>query len=604
MLAALAEPVLVGALERRIAQLESQLEGIPEITDAQALQSAYASQMQLSPLTTLWWRLIGACFTSTIFHALHVRQICDLSFFWLALLVSGSLNPWIVALSFTPVRQRTDTAAFSGIFPNLTNGSSSAICIGDFCIAPPFSFSRRHGLRFVLRLYFELWYLSDSPLGRLVQGESTLSAARDEDFPLEISPGVFCLGPCSVVEQAPQSQHRAARLAELLNTLRVERVRFLKRMVVLWHSTVMWQVHLREMAKSSRTAPLLLFEPETEPEAQHRVVFLEVLRDLRALYRAVLFLTYADIRVLRCFMVSPGNALSDAALHRDLTQGLDAQLAAGTAYFDFFVDAIFYSLATVLQCLMSSGPEERVAAFKGLTVHQLALLQDDIRAALLNVDTGRPAPASSSDAPASSTAPRPAQQPAATPQEEEDDDYAQRRLGRDYDDDWDRGAPSTAPRSQPAPAPHRHRPFLPARQSYDDYDRRRAETERIWANADFDEPDRYWQQPHRPRPATWSDRPRPAPQAQDDAWAYAQAAGYGTACTALAPGSPAPHRSPLLSCLEEDSHRTAMGAVLRRCATTHVPAPRNAQTLLCTALRHGGVPVWAPTMSETTAQPA
>ena len=36
MLAALAEPVLVGALERRIAQLESQLEGIPEITDAQS----------------------------------------------------------------------------------------------------------------------------------------------------------------------------------------------------------------------------------------------------------------------------------------------------------------------------------------------------------------------------------------------------------------------------------------------------------------------------------------------------------------------------------------------------------------------------------------
>ncbi|CAE7268325.1 unnamed protein product, partial [Symbiodinium microadriaticum] len=68
--------------------------------------------------------------------------------------------------------------------------------------------------------------------------------------------------------------------------------------------------------------------------------------------------------------------------------------------------------------------------------------------------------------------------------------------------------------------------FPPARQSYDEYDRRRAETERIWANAEFDEPDRYWSQPHRPRPATWSDRPRTAPHAQDD-WAYAQAAGYG-----------------------------------------------------------------------------
>ncbi|CAE7833654.1 unnamed protein product [Symbiodinium microadriaticum] len=97
------------------------------------------------------------------------------------------------------------------------------------------------------------------------------------------------------------------------------------------------------------------------------------------------------------------------------------------------------------------------------------------------------------------TAPRPAPQPApAATQEEEDDDYAQQRLdGRDYHDDWDRGAPSTAPRSQPAPAPRRRGGFPPIRQSYDDYDRHRAETERIWANADFDEPDRYWQQPPR-----------------------------------------------------------------------------------------------------------
>ena len=46
-----------------------------------------------------------------------------------------------------------------------------------------------------------------------------------------------------------------------------------------------------------------------------------------------------------------------------------------------------------------------------------------------------------------------------------------------------------------------------------------------------------------------------------------------------------------------------MGAVHRRRAATYVPAPRNAQTLLCTALRHGGLPVWASTMSKAPAQP-
>ncbi|CAE7780712.1 hypothetical protein AK812_SmicGene44716 [Symbiodinium microadriaticum] len=132
-----------------------------------------------------------------------------------------------------------------------------------------------------------------------------------------------------------------------------------------------------------------------------------------------------------------------------------------------------------------------LASLFSLTVHQLALLQEDIRTAM-HVEPGRPAPASSSDAPAGSGAPRPAQPPTAPHQEEDNEDYAPRRHGRDYDNDWDRGVPSTAPRGPaPSPAPPRRGGFPPARQSYDEYDRHRAETERIWANAEFDEPDRY-----------------------------------------------------------------------------------------------------------------
>ena len=154
--------------------------------------------------------------------------------------------------------------------------------------------------RFVLRFYFELWYLSDSPQGMLVQGQASISAASPEDVPLWKSAlGSFASGPAlHWNKHRPHSQRRASRLAELLSTLRIERVCFLKRMVVHWHSIALWEIHVREMARSSRTAPFA-YEPEMEPE-QRRVTFLDILRDLRALYRAVAFLAYADIRALRC----------------------------------------------------------------------------------------------------------------------------------------------------------------------------------------------------------------------------------------------------------------------------------------------------------------
>ncbi|CAE7262101.1 unnamed protein product [Symbiodinium microadriaticum] len=433
--------------------------------------------------------------------------------------------------------------------------------------------------RTVLKFYFEIWYLADAPHYALLQAQDSASLST---VPFELSPGVFCLGTKAQVQRSEHSMRKASRLAEALSSMRVERIRFLKRLFLGWHSVVLLEVHIREMVATARTAPHPI-EPEGEPDTPRCIVFADLLMDLRALFRVVVFLPYSSIRALRAasrfslsrtstaqqrpnyFLMEGRPALlwhrgmelpviiciaqpspGDEYHPRSIVQCTARWCSHAPRYFDFFlhIGIVFQicafaslashclalhsmsSLATVLQCLMSSGPEERVAAFKGLTVHQLALLQDDIRAALLNVDTGRAAPASSSDAPAGSSAPRPAQ-PAAPQEEEEDEDYAPRRHGRDYDDDWDRGAPSTAPRGPtPAPAPPRRGGFPPARQSYDDYDRHRAETERIWANADFDEPDRYWSQPQRPRPATWSDRPRAAPHAQDD-WAYAQAAGYG-----------------------------------------------------------------------------
>ena len=163
-----------------------------------------------------------------------------------------------------------------------------------------------------------------------------------------------------------------------------------------------------------------------------------------------------------------------------------------------------------------------------------------------NVGPGAsPAPASSSDAapPASSAAPRAAQPPtpAPAPQAEQGDGYAPQRLdSRDYDDDWDRGAPSTAPRSS-----HEHAPHRPSRRGRREYDRRRAETERIWANADMDEPDRYWQHqpPHRPRPATWSDRPRPVQHSHEEPDQHQRRM---STCTPPArPASTAPSTMPL-----------------------------------------------------------
>ena len=149
--------------------------------------------------------------------------------------------------------------------------------------------------RIVLKFYFEIWYLADAPQYALLQAQDSASLST---VPFELSPGVFCLGTKAQVQRSEQSMRKASRLAEALSSMRVERIRFLKRLFLGWHSVVLLEVHIREMAASARTAPHFA-EPEGEPDTPHRTAFAELLMDLRALFRVVVFLSYSSIRALR-----------------------------------------------------------------------------------------------------------------------------------------------------------------------------------------------------------------------------------------------------------------------------------------------------------------
>ena len=126
---------------------------------------------------------------------------------------------------------------------------------------PPSSASHRSALhwlaegvwrRFVLKFYFEIWYLADAPHYALLQAQDSASLST---VPFELSPGVFCLGTKAQVQSSEHSMRRASRLAEELSRMRAERIRFLKRLFLGWHSVALLEIHVREMAASARTAP-------------------------------------------------------------------------------------------------------------------------------------------------------------------------------------------------------------------------------------------------------------------------------------------------------------------------------------------------------------
>ena len=144
--------------------------------------------------------------------------------------------------------------------------------------------------RFVLKFYFEIWYLADAPHYALLQAQDSASLST---VPFELSPGVFCLGTKAQVQGSEQSMRKASRLAEALSSMRVERVRLLKRLFLEWHSVVLLEVHVREMAASARIA-LQPAEPEGEPDTPRRTAFADLLMDLRSLYRVVVFLSYPE----------------------------------------------------------------------------------------------------------------------------------------------------------------------------------------------------------------------------------------------------------------------------------------------------------------------
>ena len=149
--------------------------------------------------------------------------------------------------------------------------------------------------RFVLKFYFEIWYLADAPHYALLQAQDSATLST---VPFELSPGVYCLGTKAQVQSSEHNMRRASRLAEELSRLRAECIRFLKRFYRGWHSVALLEIHVREMAASARAAPQPA-EPEVEPDTPHRTAFADLLMDLRSLYRVVVFLSYFSIRALR-----------------------------------------------------------------------------------------------------------------------------------------------------------------------------------------------------------------------------------------------------------------------------------------------------------------
>ena len=147
--------------------------------------------------------------------------------------------------------------------------------------------------RTALQFFFNVWYLSDSPAARIVQANESASMPT---LPRMLGPDLLCLGTARQLRDSERRARAASRLAELLSTWRVERIRLIKKVVIAWHGIVLWNQHLRETVVLSRTAP----EPEGEPEARHRTGLQHMFRDLRALYCLVRFLCHADVRTARC----------------------------------------------------------------------------------------------------------------------------------------------------------------------------------------------------------------------------------------------------------------------------------------------------------------
>ena len=146
----------------------------------------------------------------------------------------------------------------------------------------------------MLRFWFDTWFGAISPpFLRMAQVQESLAQPSLFDAgPALLAPGIMCTGP--------QRSRMESRRAEVLSSIRVQRVRILQRFLQEWHSAMLWQQHCRFVSEMVRSEKIpTQQEPDAEPSIAPKASLHSIATDLRSWYRTVVFLDYGGIRQLR-----------------------------------------------------------------------------------------------------------------------------------------------------------------------------------------------------------------------------------------------------------------------------------------------------------------